>query len=87
MWENAYLSVKNTEALRALKQTLDPTCTLLTSLVQLRFATLATFRLRSWPAPLDQILDPHLAARIDQLSNESAISDGKLVTKHSVDST
>ena len=59
MWENAYLSIKNPKASRALKWALDPSCNLLASLVQLRFATLATFGLRTWGPP-DQILDPHL---------------------------
>ena len=59
MCENAYLSIKNPKASRALKQALDPGHRLLTSLARLRFATSATFSLRSW-APPDQILDPHL---------------------------
>ena len=60
MWENAYLSIKNPKASRALKQALDPGHRLLASLVQLCFTTSATFDLRSWGPPLDQILDPHL---------------------------
>ena len=60
VWENAYLSIKNPKASRALKQALHPGCTLLTSLLWLHFATSATFGLRSWAPPLDQILDPHL---------------------------
>ena len=60
MWENAYLSIKNPKASRALKLALDPGCRMLASLAQLRFATSATFSLRSWGSPLDQILDPHL---------------------------
>ena len=59
MWENAYLSIKNPKAARALKQALDPGCKLLALLTQLRFTMLATFSLRTW-APLNQILDPHL---------------------------
>ena len=60
MWENAYLSIKNPKASRALKRALDPGCKLLTWLMWLHFTTSATFSLRTW-APLDQILDPHLA--------------------------
>ena len=62
MCENAYLSIKNPKASRALKQALDPGRRMLASLAQLRFATLATFGLRGWGPPLDQILDPHLQA-------------------------
>ena len=60
MWENAYLSIKNPKASRALKRALDPTRKLLALLAQLRFATSATFGLSTWGPPLDQILDPHL---------------------------
>ena len=60
MCENAYLSIKNPKASRALKQALDPGCRMLAWLVRLRFAMSATFGLRSWGPPLDQILDPHL---------------------------
>ena len=60
MCENAYLSIKNPKASRALKQALDPGRRMLASLARLRFATSATFGLRSWGPPLDQILDPHL---------------------------
>ena len=60
MWENAYLSIKIPKASRALQQALDPTHKLLTSLAQLHFATSAIFGLRTWPPPLDQILDPRL---------------------------
>ena len=59
MWENAYLSINNTKASRALKRALDPGRNLLALLMRLRFAMSATFGLRTWP-PLDQILDPHL---------------------------
>ena len=45
MWENAYLSIKNPKASRALKQALDPDPGLLTSL-----AMSATFSLGSWAA-------------------------------------
>ena len=60
MWENAYLSIKTPKASRALQQALDPSRKLLTLLTRLRFATSATFGLRAWGPPLDQILDPHL---------------------------
>ena len=60
MWENAYLSIKNPKASRALKRALDPGRKLLASLMQLRFVTSATFGLSTWGPPLDQILDPHL---------------------------
>ena len=59
MWENAYLSIKNPKASRALKWALDPGHKLLASLARLRFTTSATFGLSTW-GPLDQILDPHL---------------------------
>ena len=51
MCENACLSIKNPKASRALKRALDPSRRMLTSLAQLRFATLATFSLRSCPPP------------------------------------
>ena len=50
--ENAYLSIKNPKASRALKRALDPSRRMLASLAQLHFATSATFRLRSWGPPL-----------------------------------
>ena len=43
MCENAYLSIKNPKASRALKRALDPGGILLASLARLRFATSATF--------------------------------------------
>ena len=52
MCENAYLSIKNPKASRALKRALDPARRMLASLTQLRFATSATFGLRSWGPPL-----------------------------------
>ena len=52
MWENAYLSIKNPKASRALKRALDPGHKLLASLTQLRFATSATFGLSTWGPPL-----------------------------------
>ena len=60
MCENAYLSIKNPKASRALKRALDPGRRMLASLARLCFAMSATFGLRSWGPPLDQILDPHL---------------------------
>ena len=60
MCENAYLSIKNPKASRALRRALDPSRRMLTSLARLRFAMSATFGLRSWGPPLDQILDSHL---------------------------
>ena len=52
MCENAYLSIKNPKASRALKRALDPGRRMLASLVRLRFAMSATFGLRSWGPPL-----------------------------------
>ena len=52
MWENAYLSIKNPKASRALKRALDPSHKLLASLAQLCFATSATFSLSTWSPPL-----------------------------------
>ena len=52
MCENAYLSIKNPKASRALKWALDPGCRMLASLARLRFAMSATFGLRSWGPPL-----------------------------------
>ena len=51
MWENAYLSIKNPKASRALKRALDPGRKLLASLAQLRFATSAIFGLSTWGPP------------------------------------
>ena len=51
MWKNAYLSIKNLKASRALKHALDPHHKLLASLAWLRFATSATFGLRTWSPP------------------------------------
>ena len=53
MCENAYLSIKNPKASRALKQALDPSHRLLASLRRQLSASEAG-------PPLDQILDPHL---------------------------
>ena len=52
MWENAYLSIKNPKASRALKQERDPNCKLLTLLTRLIFATSPTFGLITWGPPL-----------------------------------
>ena len=51
MWENAYLSIKNPKASRALKWALDPSCKLFASLARLRFTTLGSFGLRIWAPP------------------------------------
>ena len=51
MWENAYLSIKNPKASRALKRALDPSRKLLASLARLCFATSATFGLSTWGPP------------------------------------
>ena len=57
MWENAYLSIKNQKASRALKQALAPN-----GLLHSRNSTLLHQQLLvSEPMPpLDKILDPHL---------------------------
>ena len=52
MCENAYLSIKNPKASRALKRALDPGRRMLASLTWLHFAMSATFGLRSWGPPL-----------------------------------
>ena len=52
MCENAFLSIKNPKASRALKQALDPSRRMLALLARLRFAMSATFGLRSWGPPL-----------------------------------
>ena len=51
MCENAYLSIKNPKASKALKRALDPGRRLLALLARLRFAMSATFGLRSWAPP------------------------------------
>ena len=71
MCENAYLSIKNPKASRALKWALDPGHRMLASLARLHFAMSATFGLRSWGPPLDQILDPHLNVEINWISREA----------------
>ena len=48
MCENAYLSIKNPKASRALKGALDPGHRMLASLARLRFAMSATFCLSGW---------------------------------------
>ena len=67
MCENAYLSIKNPKASRALKRALNPGRRMLALLARLCFATSATFSLRSWGPPLDQILDPHLRRKENYL--------------------
>ena len=54
MCENAYLSIKNPKASRALKRALDPGCRMLALLCQQLSAS------EAGAPPLDQILDPHL---------------------------
>ena len=54
MWENAYLSIKKPKASRARLRALDPGGRLLASLMQLHFATSATFGFRSWGLPLNK---------------------------------
>ena len=72
MCENAYLSIKNPKASRALKWALDPGRRMLASLLRLRLAMSAAFGLRSWGPPLDQILDPHLCYN---LANPKSLND------------
>ena len=57
-WENAYLTVKNARASRALRWALDPGQYWLASLARLCFATSAKSRKKFLGSPLDQILDP-----------------------------
>ena len=73
MCENAYLSIKNPKASRALKGALDPGRRMLASLARLRFATSATVGLRSWAPPLDQILDPHLETQIGRYMGDTKL--------------
>ena len=56
MCENAYLSIKNPKASRALKRALDPGHRMLASLRRQLSASEAA-------PPLDQILDLHLAVQ------------------------
>ena len=62
MCENAYLSIKNPEASRALKRALDPGHRMLASLRRQLSASEAG-------APPDQILDPHLVLTKAKHSN------------------
>ena len=57
-WENAYMTVKNARASRALRQALDPGHYWLASLAWLRFAMSAKSQKKFLGPPLDQILDP-----------------------------
>ena len=57
-WENAYMTVKNARASRALRRALDPGQYWLTLLARLRFTTSAKSRKKFLGPPLDQILDP-----------------------------
>ena len=62
MCENAYLSIKNPKASRALKQALDPWPQIarFTRATLLRYV--GNFRSQDLGPPLDQILDPHLGS-------------------------
>ena len=60
MCENAYLSIKNPKASRALKRALDPSRRMLTSLAATPLRYVGNFRPQKLGPPLDQILDPHL---------------------------
>ena len=71
MWENAYLSIKNPKASRALKRALDPATNC--SLRSHNSALLCRQLSASAPgAPLDQILDPHLCTPNPRLPTEVA---------------
>ena len=65
-WENAYMTVKNARASRALRQALDPGHYWLTSLAQLHFATLAKSQKKflgpPWPNP-GSASDIHLISK------------------------
>ena len=65
MCENAYLSIKNPKASRALKRALDPGRRMLASLARLRFGYVGNFRPQKLGPPLDQILDPHLRGLLE----------------------
>ena len=69
-WENAYLTVKNARAARALRQALDPGQYWLILLAQLHFATSAKSQ-EKFLAPPDQILDP-ATARSDENFDEKS---------------
>ena len=60
MWENAYLSIKNLKASRALKRALDPGRKLLAFAHATPLRYVGNFRPQHLGPPLDQILDPHL---------------------------
>ena len=59
-WKNAYSTVKNARASRALRWALDASQYTLASLTQLRDMTSAKSRKKFLGPPLDQILDPLL---------------------------
>ena len=62
-WENAYLTLKNTRASRALRRALDPGRYMLASLALRRCALSANIgKIFAGPPPPDQILDPHLTS-------------------------
>ena len=60
MWENAYLSIKNPKASRALKQALDPGHKIAHFARVTVLCYVSNFRPQNLGPPLDQILDPHL---------------------------
>ena len=64
MCENAYLSIKNPKASRALKRALDPGRRMLALATPLRYV--GNFRPQKLSPPLDQILDPHLNLSVSQ---------------------
>ena len=65
MWENAYLSIKNPKASRALKQALDPSHRLAHFIHTTLLCYVSNIRLQKLGGgALDQILDPHLEQRL-----------------------
>ena len=62
-WENAYLTLKNTRASRALRRALDTGQYMLASLALRRCAPSANLGKKLLGPPPDQILDPHLTFR------------------------
>ena len=60
MWENAYLSIKNPKASRALKQALDPSRKIARFARATALHYIGNFRPQNLGPPLEQILDPHL---------------------------
>ena len=60
MWENAYLSIKNPKASRALKQALEPQPQIAHFAHVTPLHYIGNFQPQSLGPPLYQILDPHL---------------------------